>query len=69
MIINYNGLKIDLWSDNTTPEEIQGATATFYPNSGIYSGNVFNKKGDFIGDYTERNSTKIEKAFPGIFGE
>lgn len=61
-------LKIDFWFNNSV-KDIAGADCFFYPNGGYYAGNVYDRNGKAIGDYTETDSTKIEKAFPGIFGE
>ena len=55
---------IDLWYKG---EHIAYANATFYPNEGIYRGNLFNENGKIIGDYSEADSTQIEKRFPGMF--
>jgi len=60
-------IKMDLWNDNK-PEEVAGASATFYPNAGEYRGNLYNRNGNIIGDYTADNSAEIEDRFPGIFG-
>ena len=62
-------LKIDYWYKNGRENPAVYATCTFYPNEGIYRGNVFDANGKIIGDYTSDNSVEIEKRFPGIFGE
>lgn len=59
---------IDFWNGQTF-KDVAAATCTFYPNEGTYRGNIFNSKGEMIGDYEEPDSVKIEKVFPGIFGE
>ena len=56
---------IDLWYKN---EKIASADCFFYPNECIYRGNLYNKSGKTIGDYSSKDSTEIEKRFPGIFG-
>ena len=58
-------IKIDKWY---TGERIHRADCFFYPEKGIYAGNVYNKAGKIIGDYWSDNSVEIEKRFPGIFG-
>lgn len=57
-------MRIDFWYDE---REIAFADCTFYPNEGIYRGNVYNSKGKPIGDYSSNDSVAIEKMFPGIF--
>ena len=61
-------LKIDFWYGNSR-KDICSADCYFYPNNGYYAGNVYDKDGKAIGDYTEKDSVKIEDEFPGIFGE
>lgn len=58
-------MKIDLWYKG---EKIHGADCYFYPNDGVYRGNLYNADWKIIGDYTSKDSTEIEKRFPGIFG-
>lgn len=58
-------MKIDIWRKG---EQIASADAYFYPNAGIYRGNLYNKDGKIIGDYSANSSIEIEKRFPGIFG-
>ena len=58
-------MKIDLWYEGET---IAAATVTFYPNNCEYRGNLYNKHGRIIGDFTSKDSVEIEKRFPGIFG-
>ena len=59
---------IDFWYGNTK-NDIAFADCFFYPNNGHYAGNIYNSKGEIIGDYTSDNSVEIEEHFPGIFGE
>lgn len=59
---------IDFWYGNTN-NDVAYADCFFCPNSGTYAGNVYDKNGKAIGDYTEKDSREIEKTFPGIFGE
>lgn len=59
-------MKIDIWYQN---ESVSFADCFFYPNSGEYRGNLYNKDGKAIGDYVSKNSVEIEKRFPGMFGE
>lgn len=61
-------IKIDMW-DGHNEKEIAAASVSFYPNAGIYRGNVYDKNGDFIGDFSSLDSVEIENRFPGIFGE
>ena len=60
-------MKIDLWYPDD--RVIAGADCTFYPNDGIYRGNLYNADGRCIGDYSSKDSMEIEKRFPGIFGD
>ena len=57
-------MKIDIWYKG---EKIAGASYTFYPNEGIYRGNLFNANGRIIGDYSSKDSVEIARRFPGIF--
>ena len=59
---------IDFWYGNTR-EEIADVDCFFYPNVGVYRGNVYDKDGKPIGDYEESDSCKIDDEFPGIFGD
>lgn len=43
------------------------ATATFYPNEGIWRGNLY-KGGKIVGDFVCDDSVELERKFPGIFG-
>ena len=58
-------MKIDIWYPGET---IAAADCFFYPNEGIYRGNLYNAEGRIIGDYSSRDSVAIENRFPGIFG-
>ena len=62
-------LKIDYWYKDGRENPAVYATATFYPNDGIWRGNVYDANGNIIGDYVSDNSVEIEKRFPGIFGD
>lgn len=57
-------MKVDIWY---VGEHVTSADCIFYPNEGIYRGNLYNAEGKAIGDYSARNSVEIEKRFPGIF--
>lgn len=59
-------MKIDLWYGG---EKIAYASATFYPNEGVYRGNVYNADGKAIGDFWSRDRVEIERRFPGIFND
>ena len=61
-------LNIDFWYGDSE-KDIAAADCFFYPNSGHYAGNIYNKDGKAIGDFTSNDSVEIEKRFPGIFGE
>ena len=60
-------IKFDFWHGDTE-KDIAAADCFFYPNGGHYAGNIYNDKGEIIGDYTSNDSVEIEKHFPGIFG-
>lgn len=62
-------MKIDYWYKDGRKNPAVYADCTFYPNEGIYRGNVYDAEGNVIGDYTSADSVEIEKRFPGIFGE
>lgn len=62
-------LKIDYWHKDGRENPAVYADCTFYPNDGIYRGNVYDANGNMIGDYTSDDSIEIEKRFPGIFGD
>lgn len=63
--------KIDYWykDGRKARKEIAFVDCFFYPNEGLYRGNLFNSNKKAIGDFTSDNSAEIEKHFPGIFGE
>lgn len=57
---------IDLWyNDKLT--DCDDITVTFYPNEGIYRGNIL-KSGRYIGDFTTDSSIEIEKTFGFLLG-
>ena len=58
---------IDFWYGDSK-KDIVKVDCYFYPNDGVYRGNIYNKDNKIIGDFTGSDSLKIEKAFPGIFG-
>lgn len=58
-------LKFDFWYGDTL-KDVDGVHVVFYPNEGLYRGNVC-KAGRIIGDFTSSDSLEIEKYFPGIF--
>lgn len=60
-------MKIDFWYGDTL-ETIEGIDCSFYPNAGVYRGNLY-KNGRPVGDYVTENSSEIEKIAPGIFGD
>lgn len=57
-------MNIDMWYGDSH-KDADGIDICFYPNSGIYRGNIF-KNGKFIGDYETNDSMEIEKAFPQL---
>lgn len=59
-------MKVDIWYPG---EHVAGADCFFYPNDGEYRGNLFNSEGRIVGDYAAKNSTEIERRFPGIFDD
>lgn len=61
-------IKFDFWY-NDTKKDIVYIDCLFYPNTGEYRGNMYNKDLKIIGDYTTKNSSELEKMFPGIFGD
>lgn len=61
-------INFDFWHGETVAD-IAGIDCCFYPNTGEYRGNIYNKDNRIIGDYNTRDSVELEKMFPGIFGE
>lgn len=60
-------MKIDFWYDDR--RDIAYADCTFYPNEGVYRGNIYDASKNIIGDYTAHDSVEIERRFPGIFDD
>ena len=60
-------MRIDYWYNDR--RKAAYADCFFYPNEGVYRGNVYDSDGNMIGDYTASDSVEIEKRFPGIFGD
>ena len=58
-------MTIDYWGKE---RKIAFADCAFYPNAGIYRGNIYNEKREAIGDFWGADSVEIEKHFPNIFG-
>jgi len=58
-------VKIDMWYEDEKPVSVD---CCFYPNDGIYRGNLYNADGKAIGDFSSTDSVEIEEKFPGIFG-
>lgn len=54
-------INIDMWY-NEKISEADRIDITFYPNIGVYRGNIY-KNGRAIGDYTCSDSSELEKAF------
>lgn len=63
--------KIDYWYKNgrEARKEVAFVDCFFYPNEGLYRGNIFDSNKKAIGDFTSDDSVEIERRFPGIFGE
>ena len=57
-------MKVDMWYENEKPVSVD---CFFYPNDGIYRGNLYNANGRAIGDFSSADSVEIEDNFPGIF--
>lgn len=56
---------IDMWYGNK-PSDCDSIDAFFYPNEGIYRGNIY-LKGKAIGDFSATDSLEIENQFKGKF--
>ena len=54
-------INLDMWYNNT-PNEIDRISYAFYPNDGMWRGNLY-KAGRIIGDFTSNDSVEIEKRF------
>ena len=73
--MGWEGRALEEGADNSSDicRQLLGAlrliSLFFYPNEGIYRGNVFDADGNMIGDYSCADSVEIERRFPGIFGE
>lgn len=61
-------MKIDYWYGDGRNTDITFVDCFFYPNEGIYRGNIYDKDLEPIGDFYSYDSVEIEKRFPGIFG-
>lgn len=62
-------MKIDYWYGDGRKNPAVYADCYFYPNDGVYRGNVYDADGKIIGDFTSTDSVEIGKCFPGIFGK
>ena len=58
---------IDLWYGDKL-KEIDDIDIVFYPNIGVYRGNLY-KRGVMVGDYSTKDSLEIEKRFYRLFKE
>lgn len=56
----------DWWYGKIINLSLCTATVTFYPNEGIYRGNIY-YEGKAVGDFWSNDSVAIEKRFPNIF--
>lgn len=59
-------MRIDYWNDGRK-EKVARIDCFFYPNDGMYRGNLYDRNGKMIGDYSTRDSTEIERRFSKIF--
>lgn len=57
----------DFWYCDSLRDVVR-ATCAFYPGECVYRGNLYNRSGRIVGDYSSRDSVEVEKYFPGIFG-
>lgn len=55
-------MRLDMWYGNE-PDEVTGIRVSFYPNEGIYRGNMYigNK---IVGDFSMTDSCAIYEIFP-----
>lgn len=60
-------LRIDMWYGDEFNKDEYGADATFYPNEGVYRGNIYDKSGKAVGDYSCSDSVAIAKELGIIF--
>ena len=61
-------MNIDFWYGNNK-DDIAKVTCSFSDLDLTYRGNVYDKAGKIIGDFSAKDSVEIENEFPGIFGE
>ena len=61
-------MKFDFWFGHSM-KDVAFADCEFYPNEGVYRGNMYDSTFLIIGDFCSRDSTTIEKKFPGIFND
>lgn len=55
-------MSIDFWYENTL-EDVSYVNLFFYPNDGIYRGNMYDINGKIIGDYSCNDAIKIFETF------
>ena len=55
-------MKLDFWFENTL-KDVHAITCSFSDLDRIYRGNMIDKHGKMIGDYSTKDSTEIEKHF------
>lgn len=53
--------KFDFWYGDTLAD-VNGVSVFFYPNEGVYRGNV-SKDGKMIGDFVSNDSIELENIF------
>lgn len=57
-------MRFDIWYEGET---VAFADCSFYDLDVEYRGNLYNKNGKIIGDYSTKNSVEIERRFPYFF--
>ena len=64
---NGSDLVIDMWYGDEFNKYDYDADAAFYPNEGVYRGNIYDKTGKIVGDYSCSDSVTIAKELGVIF--
>lgn len=58
-------MKIDYWYKNRD-KKIAKVDVFFYPNEGVYRGNIYDVTGKIIGDYSTKDSVELQERFPFV---
>ena len=58
-------MKIDFWY-NHNRRDVATLDILFYPETATYRGNLYDRAGRMIGDYSTQSSTELEKTFPQL---